>query len=169
MSLGSKHWFSAYSDPYSKLYCSLDSSHTIKYIIFHFFVAKRKCDKREIWKDPTKWLKCNELDPFRIGKNMTERKMPVPSTMAWSVDWDKQSQCYSFFCLKVYQVIESHFTGHMGVHHMQSTSNNSSSSSTNSKDIIELIINTLFTLSFANIPWTKWCPLHPPTTIHVVV
>ena len=52
-----------------------------QYIIFrkesYFFVAERKCDKREIGKDPTKWLECNELDPFRIGKDMTERKMPV--------------------------------------------------------------------------------------------
>ena len=40
-------------------------------------MAERKYVQRVIGKDPTKWLECIELDPFRIGKDMTERKMPV--------------------------------------------------------------------------------------------
>ena len=42
-------------------------------------MAERKYVQREIVKDPTKWLESNKLDPFRIGKDMTERKMPVLS------------------------------------------------------------------------------------------
>ena len=53
----------------------------IKDIIFrkesYFLVAERKYVQTEIGKNPTKWLESNEQDPFRIGKDMTERKMPV--------------------------------------------------------------------------------------------
>ena len=43
----------------------------------YFLVVERKSVQRQIGKDPTKWLESNEQDPFRIGKDMTERKMPV--------------------------------------------------------------------------------------------
>ena len=40
-------------------------------------MAKRKYVQREIGMDPTIWLESNKLDPFRFGKDLTERKMPV--------------------------------------------------------------------------------------------
>ena len=45
-------------------------------------ILKRKYVQRQIGKDPTIWLESNELDPFRIGKDMTERKMPVTESLA---------------------------------------------------------------------------------------
>ena len=43
----------------------------------YLLVSERNYVQREIGKDPTKWLEISELDPFRFGKDMTERKMPV--------------------------------------------------------------------------------------------
>ena len=43
----------------------------------YFLLEERKCLQREIGENPTKCLESNELDPFRFGKDMTERKMPV--------------------------------------------------------------------------------------------
>ena len=40
-------------------------------------MAERKYVQREIGKDPTKWPESYEQDPFRFGKEMTDRKMPV--------------------------------------------------------------------------------------------
>ena len=61
-----------------------------KHIIFrkesYFLVAERKYVQREIGKDPTKWLESNKLDPFRFGKNMTERKMPVNQSICVQSD-----------------------------------------------------------------------------------
>ena len=60
-------------------------------------MAERKYLQGEIGKDPTKWLESNKLDPFRFGKDMTERKMPVPlggtiATALLKVDFGSRRQ-----------------------------------------------------------------------------
>ena len=63
------------------LLCNAKLSNSQRAIAYNFseriLLSSLKYVQREIGKDPTKCLESNEVDPFRIGKDMTERKMPV--------------------------------------------------------------------------------------------